>query len=400
MMRAKGPATRVAILAGLCTALIAGALPFGDSAVRAQSRAIPGCVSEAEPNDTADQAQPIGASDCAQNGSAIQGSLEGFEIDLYRLEIPDESPTLRDIAVALTVDAQVSLCLQGLARATLQCRQGTGGISLSDLLLEPGEHLIQVRGGTDVVAGYELSVQSTGDWSPALEAEPNDSLSSASPMDLAAGVAGRSIGDDEDNFATMVSGPPQLWEITVVGEGLQRVWWWGERGIFAEATIDAQRQRAVMTDLLLTPGTHTFLVLAAGDYVLEATPLGLLDDDVEREPNDDAVFAEIYRIGQRRVGRLPGGTDVDRYRFTVAAPEHLSLRLVQPADADIEVRLATGGLQLLRKRAQGPGQPLEFGLWLQPGEYDLSLHPIEPSAEQYELTTSRSDPFASPTDRE
>ncbi|MFV2064448.1 MAG: hypothetical protein ACC726_13205, partial [Chloroflexota bacterium] len=198
----------------------------------------------------------------------------------------------------------------------------------------------------------------------------------------------------------VVTGPPQLWEITVAGEGVQRVWWWGERGILAEATIGPEGRRAVMTDLLLTPGTHTFLVRAIGDYTLEATSLGTPIDDAEREPDDDAVYAEVYRIGERRVGRLPVATDVDQYRFTVAVPDRLSFALAQPADADIELRLRTAGTELLRKRAIEPGAPLELDLWLQPGDYELSLHPIEPSAGRYELTTSRSDPFASPTDRE
>ena len=108
--------------------------------------------------------------------------------------------------------------------------------------------------------------------------------------------------------------------------------------------------RAVLHDLYLVPGEHVFAVRAAGDeYALQATPLGPPDPDGEREPNGDPTMAERYRIGSRRVGRLPDRADHDFMRMTVAAPQRVMLRLTPPADASIGLRLWVGGEAISRR---------------------------------------------------
>jgi hypothetical protein len=89
-----------------------------------------------------------------------------------------------------------------------------------------------------------------------------------------------------------------------------------------------------------------------------------------------------------------------RLGLTVAAPQHLGIRVVQPKGSDLEVSLASAGRELLRQRAPKPGAPLELELWLQAGDHVLTLHANEPSDGRVRVRVLRLDPFDVPADTE
>ena len=109
---------------------------------------------------------------------------------------------------------------------------------------------------------------------------------------------------------------------------------------------------------------------------------------------------EALRIGQRWRGRLGGDDAVAHLGFTLRAPQHLELLVVQPPDADVEVSLKSTGRELLRQRALEPGKELDLELWLEPGEHALTLRPARPSDGAYRLMLTRLDPFVVPADSE
>jgi len=185
-MAARSPGAATVGAIGICAALIAIVLwPSGSPSVHAQELSVPGCTVEAEPNDTLDAAQMVRVADCPDDGIVIHGDIEGFELDLYRFEVPDGPPTLRDVTVLPTDAAPHGLCLRSEVGDHRQCRQGSDGTALPDLLLTPGDHVIEIKGGSDASFDYELQVRPAGPWTPALEAEPNDHIYVASPFELA-----------------------------------------------------------------------------------------------------------------------------------------------------------------------------------------------------------------------
>ena len=265
---------------------------------------------------------------------------------------------------------------------------------LRDLALEPGEHILHVSGPVDEAAPYELLVDLARERAADYEAEPNDDFLTASPIDATLGISGRSHLRDEDVLALDVEGDVQLWRIEVTGDQVDYLHWLrAGTDVVAQSSPRCDGTTAVLEDLYLAPGTHRFLVRTCdGPYRLTATPLGVPDADREREPNSDEVRAERYAAGERRVGRLTSLEDRDYFRFTLAAPELIDLRLAQPADAVIRVTLYAGGTPLFQGEPMDPGAELHETLSLQPGDYLLELRGMAPSEGQYELLTAPLDP--------
>ena len=171
-------------------------------------------------------------------------------------------------------------------------------------------------------------------------------------------MTGNSSADDPDFHVVTLEGDPQLWQVRVTGaqiDSLSLVRGKGDEVARSRSWGDGSD--AVLEDLYLVPGDHVFRVRTfGGDYALEMTPLGPPDPEAEHEPNDDDIRAEAYGVGERKTGRLPTDTDVDHYRFTLAAPDHLRLTLDQPDDADIDLLLSSAGHKCFGATPLGPGQ--------------------------------------------
>ncbi|MFV2063634.1 MAG: hypothetical protein ACC726_08990, partial [Chloroflexota bacterium] len=368
-----------------------------DSLPFALSAAVQSQLFDPEPNDTSAQARPIVV------GSIVRGRLArpNGDADRFRLEVEPGATSLLDVRLDWEEKGR-KLCLLGADGRAIQCRSGDDGAQILDLALGSGEFYIEVQGGVDPGIPYELSVEASGERRSEYEAEPNDTFEMASPFDAAVGVSGRSAAQDPDFLVVTVEGEPQLWQVELSGPQVDRLSWVrGDGGEVAISAGDRKGSGARLDDLYLVPGSHVFRVRTMGDdYALRLTPLGLPDPEAEREPNSDDLRAEPYQLGQRKVGRLASDEDIDYFRFTLAAPEHIRLRLAQPADGDIDLRLQSGNTEILRQWAAEPGQPIDLDLALRAGDYLLALRPRQASEGTYELTTERLDPFKLMADQE
>ena len=76
-------------------------------------------------------------------------------------------------------------------------------------------------------------------------------------------------------------------------------------------------------------------------YTLTLTPRGHRYG-AEREPNNDSTRARPILLDQQITGRLPGWSDVDVYRFSLTAVEHVRLGLAPPPDGAIVASLVLG----------------------------------------------------------
>ena len=369
----------------------------GDEGVPFELRTLPEPESfDPEPNDAIETAAVL------EDGDVVRGRLgrTDQDEDLYRLTVPATAAQLRDITLEWSGESGRRLCLRNDEDRDLKCAAGQGSAELLDLLFEPGDHYVSVSGSEDAAAPYELAVVGAGPPARDYEAEPNDDDVSASPFRAELGVRGRSSREDVDFHRVDIETGPQLWQVRATGAELDRLSWVrGGQEVLA-ATPDGNGM-AQLTDLYLVPGRHVFRVRAlGGEYRLEMKPLGPPDPAAEHEPNNEDVRAEPYGVGDTKIGRLVTGDDVDRFRFTLAAPDHVRINLDQPADADLALRLHDGGGEFLRARAPAPGEAIDLDLWLRPGDYLLTLAPRVPSQGRYELTSERLDPFALAVDQE
>ena len=109
--------------------------------------------------------------------------------------------------------------------------------------------------------------------------------------------------------------------------------------------------------MYLVPGDHLFTVDAtSGDYQLRATYTGPLDPLAEQEPNDDDLAANAYGIGTTRSGRLTSDREVDVFRFTLSATEHLRMSVEPPANGSLTLELDRDGRRIAGRGPPGIGR--------------------------------------------
>lgn len=358
--------------------------------------------SEAEPNDSWKLANRADFETCC---TGRMGSNRDRDFFVYAF---DESRTDQLHTLKLETDAEqaMTLCLLDDDGQQIQCRNGTGGVTMADLLLQPGDYGVRVQsGGRGEGAEYRVAFLPAGAPEPGREAEPNDTRPYASATPANHRIRGAFDGKgDVDFYKFIIPGEAQLWRFQAIGDGIGDVEYHDPRGARGQLRRVSPGQRRVTLDnQFLLPGTHYVSVRGreAGDYTLLARPLGPPDPDREMEPNDDASRMQPLRFGQTRTGLLSDPGDVDMYRFYLADWDHIELTASPPTDGQLAVELAFNGGHSLRETARTgiEGAVVLSGVF-PPGDYQLSLKPVETSDAEYRLNLERKDRFTCPADCE
>jgi hypothetical protein len=357
-------------------------------------------LTDLEPNDhpqvanSIDLASPIVEGRLAANG----------DVDTYRLEVDDTlAGSLFDLRlIARSVHAR-RLCLVSLETgAELQCKEAVGGAALANVLLRRGHYLIRVSGTTDPADRYVLRLDVTSAPTPEFETEPNDTELLAAALDPATPIRGYFDGIDTDAYRFEVEGEPQLWEVIVTGTNIGELDYSRRDGTeLATGYATADRSSWLMSDLYLTPGDHWIRVSGAdGEYSITLTPLGPPPPDGEHEANNLVVTAEPLRVGERKTGRLVEVTDVDVFRFSLAAEEHIRLELDGPEDYTLQLSLDWVSRRIANLSTAAPGESAALDLRLLPGDYTVSLFTRTPGTGRYAIQVLREDPFDISDDQE
>src|SRR5690606_15181995 len=126
---------------------------------------------------------------------------------------------LRDIRLFTSSIVSRSVCLLDAAGVELACREGTGGVTLTNLLLPAGAYVVRVAGQPDPATPYRLRVDRTSDAVAGFESEPNDTVETASRLGDGFVSRGRLAGRESDVFSFVVA-EPELWHIEVAGQGV------------------------------------------------------------------------------------------------------------------------------------------------------------------------------------
>ncbi len=360
--------------------------------------------SEAEPNDSWKLANRADVDDCC---SGRMGSDRDQDFFIYSF---DESRTDQLHTLSLEIDAEqpMVLCLLDDGGQQIQCRQGAGGVTMADLLLQPGDYGVRVQSfGSGEGTEYRVAFLPSGTPDPGREAEPNDTQPYASATPANHRIRGTLDGQgDVDFYKFIIPGKAQLWRFQVIGDGMSQVEYHdatGTRGQLRRVSPD--QRRVTLDNQFLLPGTHYVSVHGreAGDYTLLARPLGPPDPNGEMEPNDDLSRMQPLHFGQTRTGLLSDPSDVDMYRFYLAEWDHIELTATPPADGQLKVTLASNRShpQPLRETARsGIEGPVVLSGVFPPGDYQLSLAPVKTSDAEYRLSLERKDRFTCPADCE
>ena len=370
---------------------------------------------ESEPNDTFASGMPVTP---VVGSTAIAGRLASVgaetDYDTYRLAVDgDVAGRQMDVKLFWRGGSSRRFCLQDAAGQPLQCGDGVAGVAFNDVVLQAGEYAIVVSGAPAADDPYLLRLDVTDEATSGFEAEPNDTPALASQLDVTGGnpagsgrLTSQGASADVDSFHFMVSGEPQLWQVTATGPGvtgLETVDAIGATAMSADAAADPGTgvMAATLYDVFLLPGDRGFRVTgSSGDYTIEAEPLGPPDPQAEHEPNNSFDYSQPMRLAESRTGRLVQPDDADVYRFSLQNDGHVVIDAAIAADAQVQMDLVSGNVTLVSLSTAAPGDDVTYDAVLPPGDYALWLSARTPSVEPYELTINAVDPFTTPDDAE
>ncbi len=314
---------------------------------------------------------------------------------------PIMAATQLDIDLTWDGARPYQLCLMRLDGPPVQCRDGTTGVTLGDLLLPAGTYVLEVTGRNSLTEGYRLQVTGIGAPAADREREPDDLGGSATVWDPTQVMHGRLTGADDDLYRVTIAGDPQLWTVEAKGSGIESVSWVQPDTTQLGRATSTDGTSATLADLYLLPGDHTVRVRGHdGSYSLTLTPQGGPDPNAELEPNDDLSRAESIAVDGHKTGRLANAADIDIFRFSLAATDHLTLRVEPGTGGTIGMELWSGDTRLARLLDPVAEVPVVYDALLYPGDYAIWLRPVVTSDADYRLTLERGDPFTAEPDLE
>jgi Mg-chelatase subunit ChlD len=287
-------------------------------------------------------------------------------------------------------------------------------VRLSSLELAAGTWTLQVSGDGDPDSTYEVRVVAGAPATPDGETEPNDNDGSADTWDTADVMHGTSRYGDVDEYRVHIpEGQPMIWRLDIAGGHLSAPEWRQPDGTHVGSVhVSDDATSVTIDDLYLVSGDHLLTVRGGDDYTLTLTLIGPPDLTAEREPNDDADHARLLPMAAERTGRLPVGGDVDVFRFSLSAPEHVVISAdpsasggdgIQLADATLELEITSATTSLVKVPAPAAGGPTVFDGLLPQADYEVWVRPapsesgLPPTGDiVYSIDLERADPFVDP----
>ena len=353
---------------------------------------------EVEPNDR----QP-NAIDFFQN---LSGRFEDGDNDRFVFELSEDEAGMKfTIELRAEPGSRPELCLNRDSIGLSECHRaaGDGVASFADVVLPPGRYEMNLNHRTDPAVDWALTWTEQGEARPGEEAELNNVQRMATQLHERGFGRGRFVGRETDWWRFSVDGEPQLWRLQLQGDDLQELYLHDSTGAVKRVRPGAAN-RARLDNVFLLPGDY-FLAASGtdSDYTLRVLPLGPPPPGMEMEPNDDYHDALRIRFGQQYTGTLAESDDIDRYAFLLLGEEHVRIRVQPPADGAIRgyVTLGDASVTISDIRNGGePGAPLEWDLFLPPGDYAVQLNAGQASDAEYTLVVERGDWLAPAGDRE
>ena len=349
-------------------------------------------LGEQEPNDDIKHATPVA------DAFALSADM-GTSADFYRWRIGAVDATkgwTLDLATGLGVDAEISLAADDGTPLASMTTDDVGRLSIPDLVLPAGDHLLTLSYPTDQPQVYTLSASQVP--LGAADPEPNDSQVTALPFDMAAGEVTGTLERDGDLDWYRLPIDEALAERQLDIRLLSR-----RPDIAHElCLLDADGARlqcrradgaVSLPSLVLSPADHYLTVGGDPDpdasYAVRLAPTTTPVVDFELEPNDLTTTATPLEAGTVMRGRLSPGDD-DYYSVTVASDPQLWQIDVTGSQIDLLTWVQGDGAALANGTVSSdqtsaaisdmylePGQH-RFRVAGRGGEYSLALTPLGP----------------------
>jgi hypothetical protein len=369
--------------------------------VDATGSAAPANPQDPEPNDTWREAATLELEVPAYGLLAVpKGKQEPGDEDWYAVTIPGADPVL--LRVELSGATELDLVLEWMApgvkepTTVLQADLESGRPGpevLPALRLKPGVHYFRAREARyrgkpprGSAVPYRIVALASPDR-PEVDAEPNDTLTTA--VVLAMASAGRGfLGHSKDQ---------DLWRVEI-GDGARgqrlRVELRGIAGLALKAFVawepggptvvqgqGKQGEGLTFRNLMPPGGTQAVLVSVSalrGGSVSEPYEVALRPEEppvglVETEPNHDALAPTVLPGPGRVTGFVDRAGDLDRYELEVKEPSALHATLEPPLDGRLSLELAgSDQTSLGRSAGADPGQAEVLrGFGVTPGRWQL-----------------------------
>lgn len=344
-----------------------------------------------EPDDTAETAQilPVGTELSAQID--VRGA--GRDKDTYVLAADTAGRSLRlTAAEGQTISYQLQ---------TIDGNPIKSGDAGNEVLVQPyaaSQDLALVVAGAPGTA-YDIAYTAFPAPKDGEEAEPNDTIETATLWSMQMPATGTLDSGDSDFFQIDLTGPAQLWRVQADGAGVTRLAVHDVSGALIAKRRQDKGDLHRISNLYMIPGRYSVTVAGDGDYSLRLLPQGPRRRDVEHEPNDDA---QELVVGQSLRGFLDPG-DRDHFRFTVRATEWLTLRIAPPLGETISVYMLADGGEVFRQRLTGGHSSLDYTRAYQAGDYEVQIKNSDglSGLDDYTISLAPSDqPFGPAKDRE
>ncbi|MEM7000315.1 MAG: VWA domain-containing protein [Pseudomonadota bacterium] len=324
------------------------------------------------------------------------------ENDFFRFELDEQQVSSPQELVLESADlSKVTLCLLNAAGTPRQCRSGAPPLALSGLVLNAGTHGVKVERSNQTGA-YSLRLNGLATLERRQEQEPNDQTVDANLFGKRPLLKGSLDEQDTDRFVLVTTGEPQLWRVQAIGEGLKDLNYLPQHGDgYQRVRAGANSRRLRMDNLFLLPGRHLFTLDARRQtsYVIRALPLGAPRPDVEREPNDDRMRAHTLALNSSITALLTETSDVDVYRFFLAAPQAVRLTFKAAPDAQYKTTLYQDGGQI-KQFFPPQGEGFTQVLWLEAGDYYFHVGSSRTSEGEYRVVLDQVSEIARRSDKE
>lgn len=233
--------------------------------VRADREETPAGAVEREPNDAWATATEL------PTAEPLSGRLTPGDADYFTF-VFDAAMAERVFDLVVDTEVSVEITLNDADRNVLQQRRGAGG-ALRSLRLDAGAYGLAITGEE---GAYRLSFRPVGSPQPGVEREPNDTPSSAQPLDETLTMRGHLTFADVDTFSFVVPEGGAVYRVQVFGpgDGLERVSLSTGTNTTVEA-VDAAGGRARIDDVSLPAGEYRVRIEGRDtEYALRLLDLG------------------------------------------------------------------------------------------------------------------------------
>ncbi|CAA6822351.1 MAG: Unknown protein [uncultured Sulfurovum sp.] len=326
----------------------------------------------------------------------IHGKVDkAREYDYFSFSIPKKfEEKVFDIELT-TTDKGSYFHLENREGKKIQRKKVDANLSIKNLRLNADETYYISLYTQKKDAEYSFKFSEFRKHTKSEEIEPNDTVKNAHTIELEQQVNAYFQGDEYDCFQFNIEKPNTLWNITALGEKVERLKIF--KGLINTTLLSISKtkgQELALKNLLLLPGNYRSCVNGKnGAYSFSVNEASLSDlnisslDKIEHEPNQNKSQTNELLFNMSKKGVLEHKQNEDYFHFTLKNYERIRLTATPPKNGDVRMKLISD-LETI-KAYPDIGTPSVIEGVYPPGRYIIDLWSKKPSYGLYDLKLER-----------